>query len=109
MKPAMVLLLLMVLATSYLIGVAIRKRNKRRQALLWDAAKYEARWEVFADAENTETVVGVQRVARLGKRLEVIDQEVTKRVSRELSLDDREFEVRIGKADAAAYADLLND
>jgi hypothetical protein len=108
MKPGMVLLLLMVLATSYLIGVAIRKRNKRNEALRWDAAKFDARWEVFSEPENGQIEVGVRRVARLGNRFELLDQDIRTRVPCDLPRDDRDTEVRIAKADAKAFADTLN-
>ena len=110
MKIGMVLVLLMVLATAYLIGRAVRRSIKGRQAQREAIARQDARWTVFADPEEGEIRVGVQKVAELpGGFREVLDSEITARVSCDLPRDDRDMEVRIAKGDARAYADTLND
>lgn len=109
MKIGMVLLLLMVLVTAYLIGAAVRRSIKRREAQALAQARFVARWEVFADPEENDIEVGVRRVARIGKRIEVIESQVLTRVPCDLPKDDRDTEVRIAKGDARAYADTLNE
>lgn len=109
MKIGMVLLLLMVFLTAYLIGSAVRKSIKARRAQALAQARWVARWEVFADPEENEIHVGVRRVARVGKQVEVIDSQILTRVPCALPNDERDTEVRIAKGDARAYADTLNE
>lgn len=109
MKIGMVLVLLAVLVTAYLIGSAIRKRNQRVQKHREEQARLDATWTVFTDPDGPEILVGVQKVARAGRYCEVLDSEVLTRVDATQPEFDRDTEVRIAKANAKAYADILND
>jgi hypothetical protein len=110
MKAGMILLLLMVLVTSYLIGRAIRNALKARKEEAWQGAKQDARWEVYTKPGDDKVIVGVQQVARLGKRCEVLDTDPDP-----TEIDRSQFapwevgvEVEVAQREQESYAELLN-
>jgi hypothetical protein len=109
MKIGLALIVIAVVVAGLLIANGVRLGLRRSALDKQERARQNARWTVFVDPEGDEILVGVQRVARDGSWSEVVDQDIHRRVPCDLPLDERDTEVRIAKADARAYADLLND
>jgi len=110
MKIGIVLLILAALFVGYVIGKSIRNAIKTRKEEAWQGAKQDARWEVYTRPGDDKVIVGVQQVARLGKRCEVLDTDPDP-----TEIDRSQFagwevgvEVEVAQREQESYADLLN-